>query len=393
MAPFDAIAANHDDLTAIRRDIHAHPELGFEEHRTADIVAEKLTSWGIEVTRGIGKTGVVGTLRVGNDPRSIGLRADMDALPILEANTFAHRSQHNGKMHACGHDGHTAMLLGAAHYLSQSRNFEGCVYFIFQPAEEGIGGARAMIEDGLFTQFPCDSVFGMHNRPGMEIGKFAIRPGPMMAGGAMFDIHITGVGAHGARPESGVDPVVIASQIVMAAQTIVSRNIRPRDTAVVSITQIHAGDAYNVIPQTAQIMGTARAFSMEVLAMIEDNLRRLAENIAAGFGATAKLDFRLEFMPTVNNDAETQFAIECAAELVGAERVNGDIPMIMASEDFSYMLNERPGAYIMVGNGAGEGGCEVHNPAYDFNDQAIPYGAAFFATAVEKKAAKKTECP
>lgn len=389
MAPFDAIAANHDDLTAIRRDIHAHPELGFEEHRTADIVAEKLTSWGIEVTRGIGKTGVVGTLRVGNDPRSIGLRADMDALPILEANTFAHRSQHNGKMHACGHDGHTAMLLGAAHYLSQSRNFEGCVYFIFQPAEEGIGGARAMIEDGLFTQFPCDSVFGMHNRPGMEIGKFAIRPGPMMAGGAMFDIHITGVGAHGARPESGVDPVVIASQIVMAAQTIVSRNIRPRDTAVVSITQIHAGDAYNVIPQTAQIMGTARAFSMEVLAMIEDNLRRLAENIAAGFGATAKLDFRLEFMPTVNNDAETQFAIECAAELVGAERVNGDIPMIMASEDFSYMLNERPGAYIMVGNGAGEGGCEVHNPAYDFNDQAIPYGAAFFATAVEKKLARR----
>ncbi|MAI99044.1 MAG: amidohydrolase [Nisaea sp.] len=389
MAPFDAIAANHDDLTAIRRDIHAHPELGFEEHRTADIVAEKLTSWGIEVTRGIGKTGVVGTLRVGNDPRSIGLRADMDALPILEANTFAHRSQHNGKMHACGHDGHTAMLLGAAHYLSQSRNFEGCVYFIFQPAEEGIGGARAMIEDGLFTQFPCDSVFGMHNRPGMEIGKFAIRPGPMMAGGAMFDIHITGVGAHGARPESGVDPVVIASQIVMAAQTIVSRNIRPRDTAVVSITQIHAGDAYNVIPQTAQIMGTARAFSMEVLAMIEDNLRRLAENIAAGFGATAELDFRLEFMPTVNNDAETQFAIECAAELVGAERVNGDIPMIMASEDFSYMLNERPGAYIMVGNGAGEGGCEVHNPAYDFNDQAIPYGAAFFATAVEKKLARR----
>ena len=389
MAPFDAIAANHDDLTAIRRDIHAYPELGFEEHRTADIVAEKLTSWGIEVTRGIGKTGVVGTLRVGNDPRSIGLRADMDALPILEANTFAHRSQHNGKMHACGHDGHTAMLLGAAHYLSQSRNFEGCVHFIFQPAEEGIGGARAMIEDGLFTQFPCDSVFGMHNRPGMEIGKFAIRPGPMMAGGAMFDIHITGVGAHGARPESGVDPVVIASQIVMAAQTIVSRNIRPRDTAVVSITQIHAGDAYNVIPQTAQIMGTARTFSMEVLAMIEDNLRRLAENIAAGFGATAKLDFRLEFMPTVNNDAETQFAIECAAELVGAERVNGDIPMIMASEDFSYMLNERPGAYIMVGNGAGEGGCEVHNPAYDFNDQAIPYGAAFFATAVEKKLARR----
>ena len=389
MAPFDAIAANHDDLTAIRRDIHAHPELGFEEHRTADIVAEKLTSWGIEVTRGIGKTGVVGTLRVGNDPRSIGLRADMDALPILEANTFAHRSQHNGKMHACGHDGHTAMLLGAAHYLSQSRNFEGCVHFIFQPAEEGIGGARAMIEDGLFTQFPCDSVFGMHNRPGMEIGKFAIRPGPMMAGGAMFDIHISGIGAHGARPESGVDPVVIASQIVMAAQTIVSRNIRPRDTAVVSITQIHAGDAYNVIPQTSQIMGTARAFSMEVLAMIEDNLRRLAENIAAGFGATAKLDFRLEFMPTVNNDAETQFAIECAAELVGAERVNGDIPMIMASEDFSYMLNERPGAYIMVGNGAGEGGCEVHNPAYDFNDQAIPYGAAFFATAVEKKLARR----
>src|SRR5271170_2181333 len=249
MPPIDSIAAYHDEMTAWRRDIHAHPELGFEETRTSDLVAVKLEEFGIEVTRDIGKTGLVGRLRAGNSPRAVGLRADMDCLPILEANSFAHRSQHSGKMHACGHDGHTTMLLGAAQYLAATKNFDGTVHFIFQPAEEGLGGADAMLKDGLFERFPCDAIFGMHNRPGLAIGKFQIRPGPMMAGGAFFDIHVTGVGAHGARPEAGIDPVIVGAHIATALQTIVSRNVRPADTAVVSITQIHGGDAYNVIPE------------------------------------------------------------------------------------------------------------------------------------------------
>ncbi|MCZ6605047.1 MAG: M20 family metallopeptidase, partial [Alphaproteobacteria bacterium] len=317
MPPLDDIKKYHDDLTSIRRDIHANPEICFEEDRTSDMVAEKLTGWGIDIHRGLGKTGVVGTLRVGNDPRSIGLRADMDALPILEGNSFAHRSVHDGKMHACGHDGHTTMLLGAARYLAETQNFEGCVHFIFQPAEEGIGGARAMIEDGLFEKFPCDSVFGMHNSPGLEVGRFAIRPGAMMAGGALFDIRLRGVGAHGARPESGVDPVVIAAQIITACQTIISRNLAPQETAVLSFTQIHSGDAYNVIPETARIMGTARAFSTTVMATMEETMRRTAEGIAAAMGAKAELDFRVEFLPLVNDEEQTVFAADCAASLVG----------------------------------------------------------------------------
>ena len=388
MPPIDDIRNHHDALTAIRRDIHAHPELGFEEGRTSDIIAETLTGWGIEIHRGLGKTGVVGTLRAGDSRRSIGLRADMDALPILETNGFAHRSVTDGKMHACGHDGHTTMLLGAARYLAETRNFEGCVHFIFQPAEEGIGGARAMIEDGLFDKFPCDTVFGMHNSPGLDVGKFAIRPGPMMAGGALFDIAIRGVGAHGARPESGVDPVVIAAQIVSACQTIVSRNLPPQETAVLSFTQIHAGDAYNVIPETARIMGTARSFSTTVMTTIEDNLRRTAEGIAAAMGAHAELDFRVEFLPTVNDEEQAAFAADCAASLVGEDNVNRDRERIMASEDFSYMLAVRPGAYINIGNGAGEEVCMVHNPGYDFNDEILPLGAAYYATLVETRLAK-----
>ena len=388
MPPFDHIKKFHDHLTTIRRDIHAHPELGFEEKRTSDIVAKMLTGWGIDVHRGLGKTGVVGSLRAGNDPRSIGLRADMDALPILEGNSFAHRSVEHGKMHACGHDGHTTMLLGAARYLAETQNFEGCVHFIFQPAEEGIGGARAMIEDGLFQKFPCDSVFGMHNSPGLEAGSFAIRPGPMMAGGALFDIHIKGVGAHGARPESGVDPVVVAAHIVTACQTIVSRNIAPQETAVLSFTQIHSGDAYNVIPESARIMGTTRAFSTTVMATIEDHMRRTAKGIAAAMGAHAELDFRVEFLPTVNDEQQTAFAADCAAALVGEHNLNRNRQRIMASEDFSYMLNERPGAYINIGNGAGEEVCMVHNPGYDFNDEILPLGAAYYATLAESKLAK-----
>ncbi|MDC0986351.1 M20 family metallopeptidase [Alphaproteobacteria bacterium] len=388
---FEVINNFHDDLVAIRQDIHAHPELGFEENRTADIVAEKLTEWGIEVHRGLGKTGVVGTLRTGNDPNSIGLRADMDALPILEANTFAHRSTDDGKMHACGHDGHTTMLLGAARYLAETRNFEGCIHFIFQPAEEAIGGAKAMIADGLFDQFPCDTVFGMHNSPGLPAGQFAIRPGPMMAGGALFDIKVTGNGAHGARPESGIDPVVIGAQIISACQTIVSRNVPPQQTAVISFTQFHAGDAYNVIPGEAHIMGTTRAFSQKIMDMIEANMTATAQGIASAMGGKAEIDFRVEFLPTVNDPEQTTFAADCAAKLIGEANVNRNRERIMGSEDFSYMLNVRPGAYINIGNGDDDGFCQVHNPSYDFNDSVLSHGAAYFATLAETKLGVKTK--
>lgn len=386
MTILDHVRGYHDELTAIRRDFHAHPELGMEEERTSDIVAEKLKSWGLEVTRGVGKTGVVGTLRIGNDTRSIGLRADMDALPIREANGFEHRSTVEGKMHACGHDGHTAMLLGAARYLAETRNFEGCVHFIFQPAEEGLGGAQAMLDDGLFERFPCDSVFGMHNHPGMPAGKFAIRPGAMMAGGAMFDITVRGVGSHGARPERSVDTVIVAAHIITAAQTIVSRNISAKEAAVLSFTQVHAGDAYNVIPDEARIMGTARTFSSELMKTIEDNLRRTAEGVAASMGAAAELDFRFTFAPLVNDEVQTDFAADCASDLVGGENVVRDLNRIMGSEDFSFMLEKSPGAYIRIGNG--EESSPVHNPAYDFNDEIIPLGVAFWGTLVEKRLAK-----
>ena len=375
----------HAEMTAWRRDIHAHPELGFEEQRTSDLVAEKLKSFGCDVHRGIGKTGLVGRLQVGNSPRSIGLRADMDALPMQEANDFAHRSRSPGKMHACGHDGHTTMLLGAAQHLARTKNFDGTINFIFQPAEEGLGGGEAMIKDGLFERFPCDSIFGMHNWPGLAAGKFAIRPGGMMAGGAFFDVTVTGKGAHGAKPESGIDPVLVASHIVTALQSIVARNVRPSDTAVLSCTQIHGGDAYNVIPQQAVIRGTARAFSTDTLKLIETNMRRVAENVAAGFGATAELDFRLIFLPTVNDPGQTDFIADTAAELVGEENVDRNGPLIMASEDFSYMLNAVPGAYMMIGNGDGVGGCAVHNPSYDFNDEILPLGAGLFVRLVERK--------
>jgi hippurate hydrolase len=377
-------------MRAWRHDIHAHPELGFEEARTASLVAAQLEDCGIEVHRGIGRTGVVGVLKNGSSKRSVGLRADMDALPIQEANSFAHRSRHDGKMHACGHDGHTSMLLGAARHLATTRGFDGTVHLIFQPAEEGIGGARAMVEDGLFRRFPCDAIFGMHNRPGMALGRFAVRSGPMMAGGAFFDVEVTGRGAHGARPESGIDPVLVAAHIATALQSIVSRNVRPQETAVLSVTQIHAGDAYNVIPQQARLCGTVRAFSSEVMQMIGRNLARIAEGVAAGFGASAKADFRITFAPLVNDAKEAEFAAQICSELVGADNVRRDPPLIMASEDFSYMLAEVPGCYINIGNGEGEGACEVHNPSYDFNDAALAYGAGFFVRLVEKRLAGTT---
>ena len=388
MGMIERIAEFHDDLTSWRRDIHAHPELGFEEERTSDLVANKLAELGYEVFRGIGRTGVVGRLRAGASPRSIGLRADMDALPIEEATNLSYRSRHPGRMHACGHDGHTAMLLGAARYLAETRNFDGTVHLIFQPAEEGLGGGEAMVKDGLFERFPCDAIFGMHNRPGLAIGKFQIRTGPMMAGGAYFDIAVIGRGAHGARPEAGIDPVIVASHITTALQTIVSRNVRPLDTAVLSVTQIHAGDAYNVIPEQAFIRGTARAFAPETLALIEQNMGRIASGVASGFGATAELDFRILFPPLVNDADETEFIADTAAELVGADNVNRDGNLVMASEDFSYMLKRRPGAYIQIGNGDGTGGCEVHNPGYDFNDMALPFGASLFVRLAERKLAR-----
>lgn len=382
------IAEFHDELSEWRRDIHAHPELGFEERRTSDFVAQKLAEFGCEVFRGIGKTGVVGRLRAGNSSRSIGLRADMDCLPIEEATNLSYRSQNAGRMQACGHDGHTTMLLGAARYLAETRDFDSAVHLIFQPAEEGLGGGKAMVEDGLFDRFPCDAIFGMHNRPGLAVGKFQIRTGAMMAGGAYFDIAITGRGAHGARPEAGIDPVVTASHIAIALQTIVSRNVRPVDTAVVSVTQIHTGEAYNVIPEHAAIRGTARCFSKETMALIEGNMRRIASGVASGFGATAELDFRLIFPPLVNDATEAGFIADVAADLVGADNVNRDGNLVMASEDFSYMLEHRPGAYIQIGNGDGIGGCEVHNPGYDFNDAALPLGASLFARLAERKLAR-----
>ena len=385
MTTLDDLAPLHADMTAWRRDIHAHPELGFAETRTADLVAGRLEAFGLEVARGIGRTGVVGTLRAGSGQRSLGLRADMDALPIAEANTFEHRSRHAGVMHACGHDGHTAMLLGAAHHLARTRRFDGTVHFIFQPAEEGLGGAQAMVDDGLFERFPCEAIFGMHNRPTLDVGRFAVRAGPMMAGGAFFDIRVTGKGSHGARPESGVDAALAAAQIAVSLQSVVARNVPPVETAVLSVTRIHAGDVYNVIPQTAALGGTVRAFSRDVMRLVERSMRRVAEGTAAAFGARAEVDFRELFAPTVNDADEAEFAARICTELVGADRVDRDPPLIMASEDFSFMLERVPGCYINIGNGAGEGACEVHNPGYDFNDAALPLGAAFYVRLVETR--------
>jgi hippurate hydrolase len=381
----DSIARLHGEMTAWRRDLHAHPELGFEESRTAGIVADRLESFGLEVHRGVGRTGVVGVLRGGSGKKTLGLRADMDALPIEEANGFDYRSRNAGRMHACGHDGHTTMLLGAAKALAASRNFDGTVNFIFQPAEEGLGGARAMIDDGLFERFPCEAVFGMHNRPSLPVGWFAVRAGPMMAAGGFFDIRIHGKGAHGARPEVGVDPVIVAAHVATALQTIVSRNVAPTDTAVVSVTRIQGGDAYNVIPQSATLAGTVRAFSRPVMERIDAALRRIAKGVAEGFGAKAEVEIDWKFAPTVNDPKEAEFAAGVCAGLVGAQRVERDPPLIMASEDFSFMLEKVPGCYLNIGNGSGETSCEVHNPGYDFNDAALPFGAAFFVRLVETR--------
>jgi amidohydrolase len=387
-SPIQTIARYHSELTAIRHDIHANPELGLEEHRTAELVAQKLAEWGIEVHRGVGGTGVVGVLRSGNGEATIGLRADMDALPIEEANDVPYRSRNPGRMHACGHDGHTTMLLGAARYLAETRNFNGTVNFIFQPGEEGIGGALAMLEDGLFQRFPCNAVYGMHNRSGMPIGKYGISPGTAMSGGAFFDITVTGRGSHGARPEAGIDPVLVACHIGTALQSIVSRNLSPRETAVLSVTRIHAGDAYNVIPETATLSGTVRAMKRETLTLVEEGMQRIVGGVALGFGAQAAVDFRLIFAPLVNHPEHTDAIADAAAELVGDDKVNRVQPPATASEDFAFMLEQVPGAYINLGNGDS---APAHNHRYNFNDEAIPFGSGLFARLVERQLPRGTD--
>lgn len=362
----------------LRRDIHAHPELAFEEHRTAALVAEHLESLGIETHRGVGRTGVVGVIRAGSSSRAIGLRADMDALPITERNDFHHHSRHPGRMHACGHDGHTTMLLAAAEYLAAHRGFDGSVVLLFQPAEEGEGGAREMIEDGLFERFPMDAVFGMHNWPGLAAGHFAIHEGPVMAGTDRFDIDIRGHGAHAAMPHQGVDPVVAGAALVQALQTVTSRSVDPVESAVVSVTQFHAGEANNVIPDRALLSGTVRTLRPEVQARAEEAMQRICAGIGASFGANINFQYQRGYPPTINSRAEARFCAGVAEALVGAERVvTGGRPS-MGAEDFAYFLQERPGAYVWIGNGPGEGGCTLHNPHYDFNDEVIPTGAAYW---------------
>jgi hippurate hydrolase len=374
-----------DELVAIRRDLHAHPEIGFEEVRTSNIVAEKLAAWGIEVHRGIGKTGLVGILHgTGGPGRRIGLRADMDALPIQEITNLPWRSTVAGKMHACGHDGHTTMLLGAARYLSENRGFKGTAVFVFQPAEEGLGGARSMIAEKLFERFPCDEIYGLHNSPDLEPGQISNFPGPAMAGADFFDIKITGRGSHGAMPHMGRDPIVVAMSLANALQTIVSRNADPREAAVLSITQIHAGSAYNVIPEEAVLAGTIRTFSPEIGALVRERMREIAAGTAASFGVTIEVDIRNIFNVLVNHEAQTDAVLAVAAEIVGAEGVLTDGKPLMGSEDFADMLRVVPGAYAWVGHA---GTVPVHNPAYVLDDGILPVGASLLARLVETRAA------
>jgi hippurate hydrolase len=387
----EPILAFQSELETIRRDIHAHPELCYEEQRTADVVASRLADWGIEVVRGLGVTGVVGIIKGGDSSRAIGLRADMDALPMQELNTFEHASRHAGKMHACGHDGHTTMLLGAAHYLSQNRNFDGTVYLIFQPAEEGGAGARRMMDDGLFERFPMDAVYGMHNWPGLAAGKFGVVAGPMMASSNEFRVVVKGKGAHAAQPHRGIDPVMVAVQIAQSWQTIISREKNPLETAVLSITQIHAGSATNVIPDEAVMIGTVRTFTTEVLDLVERRMQEMAAGVAAAFNAGIDFSFKRNYPPLVNHAAQTAFAIEAMKAVVGEDNVDANVEPTMGAEDFAFMLQAKPGCYVFLGNGEGEhragghglGPCQLHNGSYDFNDQLLPIGASYWVRLVE----------
>jgi amidohydrolase len=390
MKIIDSIVTQAAGIAAVRRDIHAHPELCFKEVRTADVVAQKLTEWGIPIHRGMGTTGVVGIVKSGTSNRAIGLRADIDALPMQEFNTFEHASKHPGKMHACGHDGHTAMLLAAAQHFAKNRNFDGTVYLIFQPAEEGGGGAREMIKDGLFEKFPMDAVFGMHNWPGMQVGQFAASTGPVMASSNEFKITIRGKGGHAALPHNGIDPVPVACQMVQAFQTIISRNKKPVDAGVISVTMIHAGEATNVIPDSCELRGTVRTFTVEVLDLIEKRMKQIAEHTCAAHDAQCEFEFTRNYPPTINHSKETDFARKIMADIVGLDNVMVQEPT-MGSEDFSYMLQATPGAYVFIANGDGThremghggGPCMLHNPSYDFNDDLIPLGATFWVSLSE----------
>jgi amidohydrolase len=385
MFAIDSILADAASIATLRRDIHAHPELCFEERRTSDLIAKALTEWGIPVHRGMGTTGVVGIVKSGTSSRAVGLRADIDALPMTEFNKFAHASRHAGKMHACGHDGHTAMLLGAAKHFSKQRDFDGTVYLIFQPAEEGGGGAREMIKDGLFDKFPMEAIFGAHNWPGMKVGQFGVKTGPCFASSNEFKITIHGKGSHAALPHNGVDPVPIACQMVQGFQTIITRNKRPIDAGVISVTMIHAGEATNVVPDSCVLEGTVRTFTLDVLDMIERRMQEVAEHTCAAFGATCEFVFERNYPPTINHDAETAFFRRIAAEVAGKDNVLEFEPT-MGAEDFSYFLQAKPGCYFLIGNGDGahrslghgEGPCMLHNPSYDFNDDLIPLGATLW---------------
>jgi hippurate hydrolase len=397
MKLIDEIVGTHAEIRDIRRDIHAHPELKFEEVRTSELVAKRLESWGIEVHRGLGVTGLVGVIhgqpdgKASTSGKAIGLRADMDALPMTEFNEFAHASLFRGKMHACGHDGHTAMLLGAAKHLAKHRNFNGTVYLIFQPGEEGGGGALEMMKDGLFTRFPMDAVFGMHNWPDYPAGTFGIREGPVMASSNVFKIRITGRGTHAALPHHGIDPVPIACQIVQAFQTIVTRNLNPTDNAVISVTMVQAGEATNVIPDYAEIQGTVRTFTVAVLDLIEKRMEELARHCCAAFGATSSFEFVRGYPPTINHAGDASFVHGVMESIVGQEQVRRYEPT-MGSEDFSYFIQEKPGAYFFIGNGNGShrapghglGPCLLHNPNYDFNDDVIPLGATLWVSIVDQ---------
>lgn len=386
------IEADKTEIQEFRRHLHANPELGYDVHETADFVAARLTEWGIEVERGVGRTGLVGTLKRGRSLRAVGLRADMDALPIHETNDFAHKSKNPGKMHACGHDGHVAMLLGAAHYLSEHGDFDGIVHFIFQPAEEAGAGAQAMVDDGLFERFPVDAVFGVHNWPGLPEGTIGLRDGAIMASSNRFKITVRGTSCHAARPHTGRDSILAASQLVSSLQSIVSRNVSPLESVVLSVCQFHAGTADNVVPGEAVISGTVRTFGDKTTDFIEERLKAMSLATATGFGCEVKCDFVRYYPSTVNDVAQADFAAAVAAEVVGDAKVVKNVEPSMASEDFSFMLRARPGCYAFVGNGEGLhrdnghglGPCELHNSSYDFNDALLPVGASYFARLVER---------
>jgi hippurate hydrolase len=380
----EEIALVLPEMIGLRQHIHQHPELAFEEHATSDLVAERLAAWGYELHRGLGGTGVVGRLRHGSGSRSIGIRADMDALPITEATGLAYASRHHGKMHACGHDGHTATLLAAARQLSQHRRFSGTLNLIFQPAEEGGGGARRMVEDGLFELFPCDAVFALHNAPGLPVGTLAFRSGAALASADRVVIELKGRGGHAAMPHFSADPIVAGSSIVMALQSIVARNVDPLRSAVVTVGLFQSGTVNNVIPGSARLELSVRALDREVRQLLKLRIQQVVSQQAASLGVSAEVDYQEGYPVLVNTAAETAFAARVATELIGAERVLLDKPPVMGSEDFAYMLEHRPGCYLFLGNGDGEGSCMVHNPGYDFNDAAMATGAAFWSLLAER---------